>query len=177
MKRFNLVMGLRKSYEYFKDQVVIAEERSHLEYLRYLRKLGFYDLTELIIAACAMYPRSVEMCKDNLEDLAYGIVNELGIGRFFLSNDDKENLAEIVRKVGREVISILEGHGYYYLRHQLPRGHDNDPHFATDLTSIVNIEKINSFTFVVKIDECHFDEIGDLSTKTGDFGRQQFRSF
>ncbi|BCM95202.1 hypothetical protein [Burkholderia phage FLC6] len=132
---------------------------------------------EEVMTACAMFPRSMAACEQNLEDLSYSIMSQFGIGRYHLSHLDRDRLRDLILFCGEEVFSELQGAGYYFAPHQMPRGHEDDPHYTSDLTAVTEITKINNFTFRVDVHESHFDELNDFPQNVVTAQRLSNRSY
>lgn len=162
MASLSFIIRLRRSFEAFEKEYDRAEMQSP-EYFRYLHNLSFASFIEQVISACAMFPRSMDACQDNLRDLSYGIINELGIGADRLSAHDSSSLARLVFDAGIEVLGQLEGNGYFLRPSSFPRGWQDDPNFETDLSAVSIIKKVNRFTFQVSTEEYHFDDVGSDS--------------
>lgn len=177
MKPLRFIIGLRRSYEAYEAEIQYASTTYLPEYLRFLKSLSFYGFVEQVITACAMFPRCIDASKDNLDDLSYGIYNELGIGKFYLSQDDQFRFSKLIVTVGQEVIGQLDSHRYYLEPHELPRGMQNDPHYSTDLTAISDVTQISPFTFAVEIIEEHFESIEEFRQNAISFPRLTHRSF
>lgn len=171
------IMSLREAHDTFDKELKIALGHPMPEYYRFLKALGFYAFIEQVILACSMYPRSIDMCRDNLDDLKFAIYDNLGIGKFYLSHLDRERLGELVEKAGREVMLELESHRYYFESNQFPRGWEKDPNFESDLTAITDVKKISSFTFMVEINEHHFDDDFDVPQNAISFPKLNNRSY
>lgn len=160
MASLSFMIRLRRSAEAFENEIDRAEIQSP-EYFRYLTNLSFSSFIDQVISACAMFPRSIDACQDNLRDLSYGIINELGISGDRLHPQDSSSLARLVFDAGIEVLGQLEGSGYFLRPNSFPRGWRDDPNFETDLSAVSIIKKVNRFTFQVETDEHHFDDEGD----------------
>jgi hypothetical protein len=177
MNRFSLLINLKRSYEAHAAELKVANEAPYWEYFRFLKTLGFQDFMEQVITACLMYPRSFEICRDNLNDLAFSMYDNLGIGRFYLSHGDKNRLADLIMLIGNDVMSNMTAHGYYLTSTQMPRGYQNDPDFETDLVAIPDVRRVGTFTFKVDITERHIDDPIDVPSKTAGLARPNIRSY
>lgn len=177
MKTLTFVIRLKRSYDAYVKELDRAEKEPWPEYYRFLRSLGFFAFIEEVVTACSMFPRSMDACRQNLEDLSFGIMNEYGIGRFHLSHLDRDRLRHLILMAGNDVIDSLEGHRYYFEPHQMPRGKEDDPYYASDLTAVAELSKINDFTFMVEIHESHFDDLNDFPKNVGLATRLSNRSY
>lgn len=176
--QLSFIVRLKRSYDYYLTELDRSADAPYPEYGRYLRSLGFFDLAHQVITACAMYPRSIDLCQENLVDLSYGIVNNNGIGFGRLSMQDLDRLSNLVLKTGSEAIECLAGHQYYFKPHQIPRNMKDDPEYATDLTAIADIKKINPFTFVVDVKEDDMANLVEEFTQNSRMPeRRQMRSY
>lgn len=162
MSTLTFVIRLKRSYVAYDKEMERARTEPWPEYYRFLRAMGFYAFIEEVMTACSMFPRSLAACRQNLEDLSFGIMNEYGIGRYHLSHLDRERLRNLILDAGEEVIDCLEGAGYYFMPHQLARGKEDDPYYTSDLTAVTELTKINNFTFRVDVQESHFDDLNDF---------------
>lgn len=167
MREYSFIIRLKKAHDAFQKEVRYAYESPYLEYYNFLRALGFYSFIEQVITACAIYPRSVAQCDEQLKDLSYGLYNELGIGTYRLSSHDSSRLTDLIVEAGKDVIACLEGHNYYWNDNVRYRGQDEERYWTTDLTAVSDIKKINEFTYLVHISECHFDESDDYLQQSG----------
>lgn len=163
MSNLKFVFSLRKSYEAYLKEMNDARE-NYPEYHRYLRNLSFKELVDQVVSACAMFPRSIEHCKDNLCDLSYGIINELGIGSDRLDDSSIYSLARLVSYCGQEVLKYLDGAGYYIDSRRFPAGWREDIDFETDLTAVVKTKMMNAYTVTVTTDEYYFDDVEACKT-------------
>lgn len=177
MQQFSFLISLKRSYLAFEAELKEANEAPYWEYFKFLKTLGFQDFMEQVVTACVMYPRSFEICQDNLNDLAYGLYSDLGIGRFYLSHLDQNRLARLVQLIGSDVMTNFSAHGYYLMSTQKPRGYQNDPDFETDLVAIPDVRRIGTFTFKVDIAERHIDDPIDVPNKTAGLARPNIRSY
>lgn len=177
MAQLTFVIRLKRSYDAYENEVKKAAREPWPEYLRFLRALTFYAFMEEVMTACAMFPRSMAACEQNLEDLSYSIMSQFGIGRYHLSHLDRDRLRDLILFCGEEVFSELQGAGYYFAPHQMPRGHEDDPHYTSDLTAVTEITKINNFTFRVDVHESHFDELNDFPQNVVTAQRLSNRSY
>lgn len=177
MKTLTFLIRLKRSFAAYGDEIERARREPWPEYYRFLKALSFYCFIEEVVTACSMFPRSIDACRQNLEDLSYGIMNEYGIGRYHLSHLDRERLRQLILLAGREVIECLDGHRYYFEPHQMPRGKEDDPYYMSDLTAVAQLTRINDFTFMVEIHESHFDELNDFPKNAGLAERLSNRSY
>lgn len=166
-----LLVGLRQVRENFQREMELAFEESG-EYYRFLKALGFYAFIDQVITACALFPRSMAACDDNLNDLSFGLYNDLGIGRHYLSHRDQENLSKLVLMAGKEVISQLNAHGYYFSESQIPRYERNNPNYATDLQAIADVRRISEIAYQVNVNEYHFDDEEPPTNQNDVFGHR-----
>jgi hypothetical protein len=177
MEKLTFLISLRRAFDAFEDEMKKANEAPYWEYFRFLKTLGFQDFMEQVFTACVMYPRSYSICEDNLNDLAYGMYNDLGIGKFYLSHSDKNRLADLILLIGREVMSAMTANGYYLPETRFPRGWKEDPDFETDVTAIPDVRRVGTFSFKVEITERHIDDPIDLPQNTGGLQRPRIRSY
>lgn len=162
MAHLTFIVRLKRSFSAYEEEIKKAKYAPWPEYYRFLNALKFYTFIEEVVSACAMFPRSQSACQQNLEDLAFGIMNEYGLGRYHLSHLDRDRLRDLILLAGSEVMDCLEGGRYYFEPHQMPRHMEDDPHYTSDLTAITEVTKINDFTFRVEVHESHFDDLNDF---------------
>lgn len=153
MKKLAFVVGLRRVYDVFKDQFKQAEEAPYWELFRFLKTLGFSHFVDQLVTAVTMYPRSLDLCRDNLNDLAYGMYSTLGIGRFYLSHHDQNRLTDLILNAGEEIITTLVAHSYYIAEHHQDRCRRGTIEYETELLAIPSVKRIGEFTFYIEISE------------------------
>lgn len=154
MRTLTLILGLRKVHDAFEYEMKRAMMRTEtMQFYLFLRSLTAYTFIDQVVTACAMYPRSYEASRDNLQDLSFGISNELGLGRYTLSHRDKENLSKLVLEAGTEVLGILSANGYFIPEHHVSKWAKTDDNYDTDLEAISHVTRISAYSYEVALDE------------------------
>ncbi len=164
MKNLSFVIGLKKSYDDFQSELAMAEESSSYEYFRFLKTMKFYDFVDQIVTACTMYPRNIDLCRDNLSGLAYVMYRTVGLGIFYLTTLDQSRLTDLIFTIGNDVISTLDSHGYYWSQKEMDRAYTRLGILDSDLIAVPNVTKIGTYSFRVDITENSQDDIPALKT-------------
>lgn len=158
--KFNLIVRLKKCYQAFHKEVILANDP---ECIRFWKKVSFFDFIERVMQSSILYPRSIEECRTCVSDLAYGFVNNLGVGVFDISDDDFDRIITLVTYCAEEIIENMDSIGYYIPRNKFPKhlcGED-EYHYVSDLTSNVILTQLSEYTFRVLVKEGEYPDINE----------------
>lgn len=173
MSTMKYIMSFREAYRLFEKELVVAKHQSYVSYLRYLRCLGFSDFIYHIVAACALYPRSMDASRDSLADMAHSMYQLHG--DFRLRHEDQERLSRLAILAGEEVIRTLDSQNFYNDRVSTVSATNCFDAFYDALTATVSTFRIGQSTFEVKIkEEMEEDMHSDLSNKHFESTTQQW---
>lgn len=164
MEKLRFVMSLRKSHDAFRKEMAVAENDLMLGYFQFLRKLGFVELVHHVMTAAVMYPRSMDACRDCVNDLSHSLYQIVGTVR--LTHEAQERLTHLVDIIGSEIIELLEPHRFYETSFNSLWSHYDD------VTAVAEVKRISVATFEVMVAE-YRDDDGHRELSNKSFGAFQ----
>lgn len=142
-----------------RKEIAAARDDRRQIFHRFLMDLGFAELVYQVTMACVMYPRSIDACRDCVNDLSHSLYQTTGKSR--LTHEDQERLTRLIDFIGDEVIRILEPHGFY------ERSFDSLWSHYDDVVATVDMSRISNATFEVTVRETTDDnQHRELSDKS-----------
>lgn len=155
-------MSFHDSYRWFQRELAVAGDKPYRVYHSFLKSMGYSDFIAYVVAACAVYPRSLDACRDSLADLAHSLHRTHG--NFRLSHEDQESAARLVERCGEEVIRILDSQNFYNDRINTVSANSSFDAFYDALTARTSTRRVTQTTFQVTVKEVLEEDMhSDLS--------------